>query len=90
MVLGRRYQATEEGKGEGREKTMYIKLIKELLAELQISDVQPRHVLVLMRMERGTLDSIDRRTFKSLVRACSLTAKADPATVESLAGIYGY
>jgi hypothetical protein len=67
----------------------YIDLIKQILTDLKMTDVDPRHVLAYMRLERHTLDGLSRAAFKRLATSCAHTAKADPALAESTAQSLG-
>lgn len=47
---------------------MYQRMIQDDLEAMGRGDIDPRHVEAYMRLQYGTLDHLDRRTFRAEVR----------------------
>lgn len=67
----------------------YAEAIREDLKALGMQ-ADSRHVEAYMRLQYGTLDHLDRRTFRREVRIAAVCANADPRAAEELAGTYSF
>lgn len=70
--------------------SLYARVISEELTKLKRSEIDPRHVEAYMRVQYGTLDHLDRRTFKKEVKvAVDCIDQDGEDQAESLALSYG-